>query len=66
MEKTIRFYAKNVYGNTLFYPVDKAEAIKTLGGTKTITPSVFKGMEQLGFNFVEVLESQVKLERSFA
>lgn len=60
MEMTIRYYKKDVYGITLFYPVDQADAIMCLAGKKTLTPRVWEGLEKLGFQFVEVLESSVK------
>lgn len=56
MEKTIRYYRENVYGNELFYPLDCVEAIRILTEKKTLTPRVWEGLEKLGFQFVEVLK----------
>lgn len=60
MEKTIRFYCKNVWGNATLYPVDYAEAIEILTTQKTLTARTMKGLKLLGYEFVEVMESQAR------
>jgi CRISPR/Cas system CMR subunit Cmr4 (Cas7 group RAMP superfamily) len=59
---TIRFYAKNVYGNVLFYPVDYAKEIFVLTNCRTLTNKTIHALEQMGFKFQEVLQSSIQNE----
>ena len=59
-QPVIRYYRKNVWGNVLCYPVDYAAAIFDLTGQVTLTKQTFNGLTELGYKFVEVLESSVK------
>lgn len=59
-EKLIRYYRKNVYGNENFYAVDHVDAISTLTSRKTLLKNDMKALEQLGFEFKEVLQAEVK------
>lgn len=58
--KVIRYYRKDVWGQTLCYPVDYMIEIQTLTGQKTLKASFFKAFEGMGFKFEEVLESSIK------
>jgi hypothetical protein len=51
----IRFYAKEVYGNTNFYPIDYVDELKILTNQKTLTGRTIKALETMGFTFEEVL-----------
>lgn len=53
----IKFYVKHVYGNETMYVLDadKAAAISTITREKTLTMRAVRGLEVLGFTFVEVL-----------
>lgn len=56
----IQYYKKDVWGNTLLYPVDYAYAIELITGKKTLTNATIKGLQMMGFCFQEVMESAVK------
>jgi len=44
---------KEVYGKKMFYPVDKvAVTFATIAGTKTLSESVLKAAEGLGYNII--------------
>lgn len=46
----ITIETKEVYGNTLYYPVcDKAKTFAEMVNAKTLTPSVLRNIKQLGF-----------------
>ncbi len=50
LKNTIRISPKDVYGNTLYYPVcDKAKAFAKLTQTKTLTPEHLRIIRALGF-----------------
>ena len=54
---TINYYIKNVYGNeTLYVKGNHAEAIKMISGKQSLTMQVKRGLEKLGFEFVQVFE----------
>ena len=60
MDKTIRYYVKNVYGNDLYYPVDCAQEIQALTGKITLVSRTMEALERMGVKFEEVLESSIK------
>ena len=62
MNTVIRFYAREAYGNTLFYPVDHPLALFRLTGQKTMTPRTMSALEIMGFKLVEVLNPARQLE----
>jgi len=44
---------KEVYGKKMFYPVDKvAVTFAAIAGTKTLSESVLKAAEGLGYNII--------------
>jgi hypothetical protein len=55
--KTINYYRKDVYGNTLLYVSDKfdAAAIRMLTGKKTIDAVDMSNLKHLGCTFTEVM-----------
>lgn len=57
--KVIRYYRQSVYGNELFYAVDNTEAIARLTGRRTIIKSDFQALKDLGFEFQEILKSEI-------
>lgn len=56
--KTIKYYAKNVYGNRTMYLIDEKMKLALLlfNGHTTITGQDMKAFNQLGFFFEEVME----------
>lgn len=59
---TIKYYRKNVYGNTLRYLVDdeaenalEVESIKRLIGQKTISEQQMELFKNIGIEFEEVI-----------
>jgi len=56
-KKEVEFYAKENYGTTMFYLVDKILLIniEALTGRKTLTARDFIALENLGFTFREVI-----------
>ena len=58
MNKTIKYYTKNVYGNELRYILDKEISynIQHLTGQNTISLYHIGALENLGFTFEQVLE----------
>lgn len=55
---TIRFYVKDVYGNSLKYPVDFADEILMLTGAVTLTDRAIAALTRMGFRFEEVLRTE--------
>jgi hypothetical protein len=48
-----RIRIKEVYGKKMFYPIDKvAVTFATIAGTKTLSESVLKAAEDLGYNII--------------
>lgn len=57
--EVIRFYRDSKYGNDLMYAVDQQDAISRLTGRKTLIKSDMDALKDLGFEFKEVLKSEV-------
>lgn len=72
MNKKIQYYRKSVYGNVLYYIAANLGAdmfnisrqIKKLTGRETLTIADMNALQSLGFEFVEILESNSWLEKS--
>lgn len=48
-----RIRVKEVYGKKMFYPIDQvAVTFATIAGTKTLSESVLKAAEDLGYNII--------------
>lgn len=48
--KTITVDVRNVYGNTLYYPMcDDAKTLAKLAGTNTLTPNAVRLIKSLGY-----------------
>ncbi len=72
MHKTIQYYKKSVWGNTLYYVAQHlgadmqhaAKNIKALTGRETITASDLNALIGLGFEFHEVFAPDSWMENS--
>lgn len=60
----IQVEVKNVYGTELIYPVcDKAKLFGNIAGTKTLTMSVLRNIERLGYQIELVVDPKfLKIE----
>ena len=56
--RELRFYAKEVYGTTMFYPVDYKLELFRLTGQRTLTARTMSALEGLGFQLKEVLNPE--------
>ena len=62
MDTTIKYYRKSVYGRDLCYPANaKAMTITKLTGRKTFDAQDWVYINDLGFEVVEVLQSQSEI-----
>lgn len=51
--KTLKFYEKQVYGNTMIYPtVEIADYISMLTGKKTVDKTNLTALKRLGFEII--------------
>lgn len=58
----IKYYRKQVYGNTWYYPACyRAELFARISGKATLSLGIIRIMEDLGFKTLEVLQSQSEL-----
>lgn len=59
---TIPVYVRSVYGNEHIYcaDADKARSLSTLTGSKTLTPSHVRALQELGFTFEHVADPRAK------
>lgn len=58
-KKEVKVYVREVYGNTLVYPVcPKALAFATIAGKKTLTPEVLSEIKALGYVVTTVLSPE--------
>jgi len=65
MNNQIKYYIKSVYGRPLMYPAcEQGRNITRLTGRKTFDDSDVRAMWALGFELVEVLESQSELQEA--
>lgn len=62
MQTTIKYYQKNVYGKDLMYLADPvySDTLQIISGRRTITQRDMLALNMIGFEFVEVLESEAK------
>lgn len=61
MDTVIKVTIKNNYGSEVIYVADdKAEALRALTGTKTLTRVHVAALKKLGFTF-EIVSSEVSL-----
>lgn len=60
MSKKIQYYARNVYGETKYYPIDYADQLSLLTGCTTLRNRDFTALTALGFEFSEVLDPKMK------
>jgi hypothetical protein len=59
-KKEIKVYVREVYGNTLVYPVcTKALAFAKIAGTKTLLPNALASIEELGYTVHWVSRQEV-------
>jgi hypothetical protein len=59
-ENEIKVCVREVYGNTLVYPVcTKALAFAKIAGKKTLTPEVLTEIKALGYAVTTVLKQEV-------
>jgi len=60
---TIQIFGRSVYGEVRIYVADEtqANAIRKIATTKTLTPIQIKGLEELGFEFQEVIDPKNRI-----
>ena len=59
--KTVTVSVRRVYGMPVIYPADaNARSFAAIAGTKTLTRQTIRQIKNLGFEIVELFESQLE------
>ena len=60
---TIQIFGRSVYGEVRIYVADEnqANAIRKITTTKTLTTIQMRGLEELGFEFQEVIDPKNRI-----
>tara|TARA_R100000093_G_C1891205_1_gene57012 strand:- start:207 stop:419 length:213 start_codon:yes stop_codon:yes gene_type:complete len=63
VEACIQIFGRSVYGETRIYVADEtqANAIRKITTTKTLTTIQMRGLEELGFEFQEVIDPKSRI-----